>query len=152
MIMSCVCRTSWLKMSTSASPLSQKRRECCRNTGRNEQLQLKTVPKTNGHIFHPIWDVTNCSQRAQEKGRLFILVSLYWNYMLVFWMQKRTHQMRALFLCVLILPFALIHPPRSVLKPAQHDLEISRCSKGSEKRDRLSPLEYFDPALMSQSA
>lgn len=64
MIMSCVCRTSWLKMSTSASPLSRKRRECHRNTGRNEQLQLKTVPKINGHIFRPIWDVTNCSQRA----------------------------------------------------------------------------------------
>lgn len=28
------------------------------------QLQLNTVPKINGHIFHPIWDVTNCSQRA----------------------------------------------------------------------------------------
>lgn len=73
MIMSCVCRTSWLKTSTSASPLSGKRRECCRNTGRNELLQLKTVPKINGHIFPPIWDVTNCSQRAQEKGRL-----LFW--------------------------------------------------------------------------
>lgn len=59
----CVARLGW-KCQRQRRHCLRKRRECRRNTGRNEQLQLKTVPKRNGHIFHPIWDVTNCSQRA----------------------------------------------------------------------------------------
>lgn len=82
-----------LKLSTSVSrPPRKKRRERRRNTERNEQLQLKPVPKIKDHIFHqifkPSWDVTNEAQ----------FVWLFWNYTLVFRMQARTHQTAAPFL------------------------------------------------------
>lgn len=81
--------------------LGKKRPERRRNTERNEQLQLKPLPKIKDHIFHQIFkpsrDVTNEAQ----------FVWLFWNYTLVFRMQARTHQTAAPFLGFKFCPLLL---------------------------------------------